>query len=137
MFAIHLLPPSVCGGDGERLGRITIGRLTELFGCHPSREQSVRSMAAQWRAQLRRLVTGGAAWMLYRAGKRCYIQQRYFITQASREIGSRRTHNADGRRISEGSTTLAEVTRFIAPKHNRANRSVACFRCGSMKGGSC
>ena len=82
-------------------------------------------MAAQWRAQLRRLVrgghsavaldTGGAAWIVYRAGKRCYIQQRYFVSRASREIGPRCTHYEDGQRISEWSTTLEEVARFIGP----------------------
>jgi hypothetical protein len=126
VFAIQLLPPSVRGGDGERLGRITIGRFTELFGCYPPRGQSLRSMAAQWRAQLWRLVagqqpavalvTGGAAWIVYRVGKRCYIQQRYFITRASREIGRRETHSEDGQRISEWSTTVDEVARFIRAK---------------------
>ncbi len=134
MFAIQLLPPSVRGGDGERLGRITIGRFTEQFGCYPLRGQSVRSMSAQWRAQLRRLVageravalvTGGAAWIVYRVGKRCYIQQRYFITRASREIGRRETHGEDGQRISEWSTTLDEVTRFIAPRPNQAMQRTA------------
>jgi hypothetical protein len=125
MFAIQLLPPSCRGGDGERLGRITIGRFTELFGCYPQRGQSVRSMAAQWRMQLRRLiageqpavalVTGLPAWIVYRAGKRCYIQQRYFITAASRELGPRRTHDEDGQRISEWSTRTEEIERFITP----------------------
>jgi hypothetical protein len=126
VFAIELLPPSVVGGDGERLGRITVGRFTELFACYPPRGQSIRSIAAQWRAQLRRLVrgeqsavaldTGGAAWIVYRAGKRCYIQQRYSISPASRDIGPRRTHDEDGHRISEWSTTLEEVARFIHAK---------------------
>src|SRR4051812_28097022 len=121
MFAIRLLPPSTRSGDGERLGQITIGRFTELFGCYPPRGQSVRSMASRWRAQLRRLVggdesavaldTGGAAWIIYRVGKRCYIQQRYFLSRASREIGPRHTHT-DGRRISEWITTIAEVAQF-------------------------
>jgi len=125
MFAIQLLPPSVRGGDGERLGRITVGRFTELFGCYPARGQSFRSMAARWRTQLRRLVagqepavalvTGGAAWIVYRVGKRCFIQQTYFITRASREIGRRETHS-DGQRISEWRTTVEEIARFIHPK---------------------
>ena len=126
MFAIRLLPPSTLGGDGERLGQITIGRFTERFGCYPARGQSARSMAAQWRAQLRRLVagqqpavaldTGGAAWIVYRAGNRCYIQQRYFITREAREIGRRETHGEDGARISEWSTTVDGVARFLRPK---------------------
>ena len=83
-------------------------------------------MAAQWRAQLRRLVggqqpavalvTGGAAWIVFRVSKRCYVQQRYFITPASREIGLRRTHDEDGHRISEWSTTVDEVARFVHAK---------------------
>ena len=83
-------------------------------------------MAAQWRAQLRRLVaglqpavaldTGGAAWIVYRVGKRCYVQQRYFVSHASREIGPRRTHGEDGQRISEWSTSVDEVARFIHAK---------------------
>ena len=128
MFAIQLRPPSCRGGDGERLGRITIGRFTEIFGCYPSRGQSVRSMAAQWRAQLRRLIageqpavalaTGAAAWIVYRVGKRCYIQQRYFVTPASREIGPRKTHSEDGQRISEWSTTTEDIARFTTPRPN-------------------
>lgn len=94
MFAIRLLPPSTRGGDGERLGQITIGRFTEMFGCHPARGQSVRSMASRWRAQLRRLVggdepavaldTGGAAWILYRVGKRCYMAIAFLALMALR-----------------------------------------------------
>jgi len=134
MFAIHLLPPSTRGGDGERLGQITIGRFTELFGCYPSHGQSIRSMASRWRTQLRRLVgcdesavaldTGGAAWIIYRVGKRCYIQQRYFLSRASREIGPRHTH-ADGQRISEWSTTVAEVARFATPRSNHVMERTA------------
>jgi hypothetical protein len=114
------------GGDGERLGQITIGRFTEIFGCYPARGQSVRSMASRWRTQLRRLVggdepavaldTGGAAWILYRVGKRCYIQQRYFLPGVSREIGPRRTHTDEEQRISEWSTTVAEVAQFATPR---------------------
>ena len=124
MFAIQLQPPSCRGGDGERLGRITVGNFTEIFACYPPpRGQSVRSMAAQWRAQLRRLIageqpavaliTGTAAWIVYRVGERCYIQQRYFITASSRVIGPRRTHDEDGQRISEWNTPIDDITRFI------------------------
>lgn len=135
MFAIQLLPPSCRGGNGERLGRITVGRFTELFSCYPQRGQSVRGMAAQWRVQLRRLVTGeqpavalvtgGAAWVVYRARKRCYIQQRYFITPASRVIGRRETHGDDGQRISEWSTTVDEVARFLTPRPNHSMERTA------------
>jgi hypothetical protein len=129
MFSIQLLPACHRGGDGERLGRITIGRFTEIFGCYPSRGQSVRSMAARWRAQLRRLVageqpaaalvTGAAAWIVYRVGKRCYIQQRYFLTPASRKFGLRKTHSEDGQRISEWRTTFDDIARFITQRPNR------------------
>jgi hypothetical protein len=87
-------------------------------------------MAAQWRAQLRRLiageqpavalVTGATAWIVYRVGKRCYIQQRYFVTAASREIGPRETHSEDGQRISEWSTTTEDIAHFITPRPNHA-----------------
>jgi hypothetical protein len=92
-------------------------------------------MTAQWRAQLRHLVageqpavalvTGGAAWIVYRAGKRCYIQQRYFIMRASREIGRRKTHSEDGQRISEWSTTVEEIARFLTPRPNHAMERTA------------
>jgi hypothetical protein len=142
MFAIRLLPPSTRGRDGERLGQITIGRFTELFGCYPSRDQSVRSMAAQWRAQVRHLVsgqqpavaldTGGAAWIVYRVGKRCYVQQRYFLPRVSREIGPRRTHT-NGRRISEWSTTVAEVAQFATPRSNHAMERTAARRTAASR----
>jgi CdiI N-terminal domain len=143
MFAIRLLPPSKRGGDGERLGQITIGRFTEIFGCYPARGQSVGSMASRWRAQLRRLVggdepavaldTGGAAWILYRVGKRCYIQQKYFLPGVSRETGPRRTHNDEGQRISEWSTTVAEVAQFATPRSNHAMERTSDRRMTSLK----
>jgi hypothetical protein len=142
MFAIHLLPPSTRGGDGERLGRITIGRFTEIFGCYPARGKSIRGMASRWRAQLRRFVSGdepavaldagGAAWILYRVGKRCYIQQRYFLPRVSREIGSRHTHT-DGQRISEWSTTVAEVAQFATPRSNHAMERTAARRASTCR----
>ena len=132
MFAIRILPPSTRGGYGERLGQITIGRFTEIFACYPPREQSIRSMVSRWRAQLRRMVrgdepvvaldTGWATRILYRVGKRCYIQQKYFLPRVSRQIG-RRTHNDEGQRISEWSTTVAEVAHFATPRSNPAMQS--------------
>ena len=143
MFAIRLLPPSTRGGDNERLGQITIGRFTEIFGCYPARGQSVRSMASRWQAQLRRLVggdepavaldTGGAAWILYRVGKRCFIQQRYFLPRVSREIGPRRTHTDEGQRISEWSTTVAEVAQFATPRSNHAMERTAARRASTSR----
>jgi hypothetical protein len=74
------------------------------------------------------LVTGGAAWIVYRAGKRCYIQHRYFITPASGEIGRRETHSDDGRRVSEWSTTVAGVAQFATPGSNHAMERTAARR---------
>jgi hypothetical protein len=50
---------------------------------------------------------------VYRAGKRCYIQERYFLPGVSREIGLRQTHDDDGNRISEWSTTVSDVEGFL------------------------
>ena len=124
MFAIHLLPPSKRGGDGERLGRITIGDFTELFACHPPRGASIRSMPARWRRQLRRLVRGETsavalvhdprfAWIVYRVRHRCYIQQSLFLDGDFSHIEPRCTHSDEGQRVSEWSTSIDDVTSFI------------------------
>jgi hypothetical protein len=126
VFSIRLLPPSQVGGDGERLGEITIRRFRELFDVYPPKGKSARGMQARWRAQLRRLVSGReravalvcgtADWIVFRAGKRCYIQQWYGRPRPSPDIGPRQTHGEDGQRISEWSTTVAEVAQFLEGK---------------------
>jgi len=124
MFAIRLLPPSELGGDGERLGQITVGRFSERFACYPIGDNSVRSMPARWRKELRRLVEGEEqavalvydprfAWIIYRVGRRCCIQQKFSLNENFTDISPRRTHTDDGQLISEWYTTLAEITYYI------------------------
>ena len=123
MFAIHLLPPSELGGDGERLGQITVGGFSERFAVYPAGGNSVRSMPARWRKQLKRLVEGEEravalvhdprfAWIIYRVGNRCCIQQQFSLNGDFADISPRRTHTDEGQRISEWSTTLAQVARY-------------------------
>ncbi len=136
MFAICLLPPSVRGGDRERLGRVTIGTFTELFACYPPRGTSVRSMPARWRGQLRRLIRGDVsavalvhdprfAWIVYRVGSRCYVRQKGSLDGDFTHIASRQTRNDEGERISEWATTPAEIARFARSRPNHAMQRTA------------
>jgi len=110
VFAIQLLPPSVRGSDGERIGRITVGRFTELFGCYPPRGQSARSMAAQWRAQLRRLVGGQQPAVALVTGEQrgsCFVS--VSDATSSRDISShlRRARSGYGGHMTRTATGLA------------------------------
>lgn len=123
MFDIHLLSSSELGPDGQRLGRITIGDFTERFVCHSLPGVSVDEMPKIWKEQLRSLTQGASAvalvheprfaWILYREGEHCFVQQRLAIDGCFDSILPRETVNEDGDRISEWPVSLQAILKFV------------------------
>jgi len=121
MFEIRVLPPSQLGPDGQRLGTITIGDFTEMFACHWG--ESIDEMESRWRDELRKLLVGKSAvglihdprfaWIIYREGDSCFVQQRLAINGQFFPVAPRRTCNEDGHRISEWTTNVEEIERFL------------------------
>ena len=122
MFSIGVLPASRLGPEGERLGEITIGDFAERFACDPGGESLAR-MEARWRRELRRLIRGAPAvalvhdprlaWVVYREGERCYVQQRLSPGGGFPDLLPRRTEAEDGDRVSEWTTTVPEIRHFL------------------------
>ena len=123
MFEIRLLASSQLGPDGQRIGEITIGEFTEKFPCNSS-EGTVNEMELRWRANLRRLIAGESAvdlihdprfaWIIYREGDCCFVQQKLSVNGEFYPITPRRMHNENGNRISEWTTSVLEIERFLA-----------------------
>jgi hypothetical protein len=122
MFEIRVLPPSQLGPDGQRLGTITIGNFTETFPCYCG-EGSISEMESRWIDELRKLLADKSAvalihdprfaWIMYREDNSCYVQQRLATNGEFFPIAPRRTHNEDGDRISEWTTYVVEIERFL------------------------
>jgi hypothetical protein len=123
MFDICLLPSDQLGPDGQRLGRITISDFTERFACHPA-IASVDEYPRIWKERLRLLIGGELsvplihdphfAWIIYRDGQRCHVQQRLALDGRFEPIPPREVISEDGDRISEWHTSLESVARFVA-----------------------
>jgi hypothetical protein len=121
-FAIYLLPPIQLGPDGQRMGQITIGKFTEQFACHPT-TATVDQMETVWQGRLRALIAGERtavlkhdprfAWVIYREGNNCFVQQRLSVNGAFRDILPRRVLNDDRHEISEWSVTVAQISDFL------------------------
>lgn len=125
-FSIHVLPPTQLSPDGQRLGQITVGEFTEQFACH-STTSTVDQMETTWQSQLRALVAGKPAvlmhaprfaWVIYRDGDDCFIQQIFSLDGTFRNIFPRRVLNDDGHEISEWPTTVADISDFLARCYN-------------------
>lgn len=118
MFAIRILPKSERGPEGERLGEITIGDFTERFVCYVP-----ESAELEWKVQLQSLLDGEEvvalvhdlhfAWVVYREGMRCFVQQRLSLDSQFKNLLPRVTVTEDGRRVSEWSTTIEAIRRFV------------------------
>jgi hypothetical protein len=123
MFAIQLLPPTDLGADGERLGEIMVGDFRETFACHDS---DCDAMERRWRERLSALVGGDPAvalqydprfaWVVYRDGADCFVQERLSLNGDFHSLGPRVTVNEAGELVSEWATTVAAIQRFLA-KH--------------------
>ena len=122
MFAIRLLSESELGPSGERLGEITVGTFCERFACS-SAGVSIEHLEGQWIDALKALIAGSPAvalphdprfaWVVYREGKDCYVQQRLSPQGRFDDLLPRETVSSEGDRISEWSTSLAAIERFV------------------------
>ena len=126
MFAIRLLPPTRVGLDGQRLGEIVVGDFRETFACH---SDDFAGLEDNWRERLRALVEGEPAvvlrhdlrfaWIVYREGADCYVQQRLSVDGSFADVLPRVTTTEDGDAVSEWATTLAAVGQFLNAEPGR------------------
>lgn len=123
MFAIRILPATESDIDRQRLGEITIGEFTEQFACYPD-GASFDELDRVWRAELRKLVDGASAvalthdprfaWVIYREGQSCFIQQVFSPDGAFRgRLASHTAVTEDGHRVSEWNTTVSAIAEFL------------------------
>jgi hypothetical protein len=118
-----LLPPTELGPDGQRLGEIVAGDFRETFDCHDS---DYAGLEGRWRERLAALVDGEPAvalrhdprfaWIVYRDGADCFVQQRFRPNGDFGSIPPRVTTTSDGRPISEWATNVAAVQRFLSTR---------------------
>jgi CdiI N-terminal domain len=116
MFSIRRLPPTVRGIDGEQLGEVTVGDFVERFAIWPS-------SAPDWKAELQRLIDGAPvvalihdprfAWVVYREGDACFVQQRLSLDGRFDGLLPRKTVMEDGDPISEWATSIEEISNFV------------------------
>lgn len=123
MFAIRVLPTTEIDVDDQRLGEISIGEFTERFACHPS-GASIDELDRVWRAALRKLVDGATsvalvhdprfAWVIYREGRSCFVQQVLSPDGDFRDhLASRTAVTEDGHRVSEWNTDVSAIAHFF------------------------
>jgi len=120
MFAIRLLPPARVGLDGQRLGEIVVGDFRETFACH---SDDFAGLEDGWQERLRALGDGKLAvvlrhdprfaWIVYRVGADCYVQQRLSVDGNFANILPRVTTTENGDAVSEWGTSLAAVEQFL------------------------
>lgn len=118
MFAIRLLPTSECGPTGERMGEITVGDFTERFVCL---DQDLIEVV--WKSQLQDLLNEKlaialvfdprAAWIVYRQGDLCFVQQQVSLDGQFNKLMPRETKSDDGVQVSEWSTTTMAIRQFL------------------------
>jgi hypothetical protein len=123
MFSIRVLPATESDVDSQRLGEISIGEFTERFACYPV-GASVDELDRLWRVELRKLVEGVTAvalthdprfaWVIYREGKNCFIQQ-VFSPDGDffGHLASRITVTENGHRVSEWNTDVSAIAQFL------------------------
>jgi hypothetical protein len=77
----------------------------------------------QWRKALHALVAGSPvavlqhdprfAWIVYREGGKCYVQQRLSLDGKFFDVLPREAISSEGDRVSEWDTTVAAIERFV------------------------
>ncbi len=123
MFAIRTLPATVSDVEGQRLGEISIDGFTEQFACYPV-GVSVNELDLVWKAELRKLVNGADAvalthdprfaWVIYRDGQNCFVQQVFSPDGDFRDhLASRTIVTESGQRVSEWNTEVSAIAQFL------------------------
>jgi hypothetical protein len=122
MFSVRVLPGS------KNRGEITIGGFTEQFACDVSQGSEFNLL---WRSELRKLVGGAPsvalihesrfAWLLYRVGDACFVQQVFARDRDFRaHLATRVTETEDGKPISEWPVRLSEIEEFLHEQSSTA-----------------
>jgi hypothetical protein len=127
MFAIRLLPPTQVGLDGQRIGEIVVGDLHETFACH---SDDFAGLEDGWRERLQALIEGEPAvvlrhdpwfaWIVYRQGADCYVQQRLSVDGSFADLLPRVATTQDGDTVSEWATSLAAIRQFVNAETGRS-----------------
>ena len=123
MFSIRALPTIEGDIDGQRLGEISINEFTEQFACYPI-GTTVDDLDRVWRDELRKLVGGAAAvalvhdprfaWIIYRDGQNCFVQQVFSPDgDFHKHLVSRTTVTEDGHGVSEWSIDVSAIAQFL------------------------
>jgi len=122
MFDIRLLDNSERGREGQRLGVIRIGDFAERFACHAT-GVPVEDLPARWLDALQSLVRGASsvalvhdprfAWIVYREGADCFVQQSLALDGDSTRIPVRETTTEEGDPISEWQVPLVAIEDYV------------------------
>lgn len=86
----------------------------------PAGLTSKKQIPSSWRKELRRLVEGEErgvalisdprfAWIFYRIGRRCWVQEKFSLNGDFTDISPRQTHTDEGQLIREWNTILAQI----------------------------
>ena len=134
MFSISVFPSDVASGsDGERLGEIVIGAFRERFAAYWRQEENPSAIETEWTTSLQQLIDGEKlavalridprlAWVLYREGRKVYLQQQLLLPTWEGSFASdgtidsvppRRTLTDEGESISEWCTTVDDIKDFL------------------------
>lgn len=132
VFSIIMLPETIRGPSGERLGEMRVDGFTERFPLHPAGDD-LYEQVADWKRQLTLLAEGATAvalrtdprfaWVLYRSGDDVCVQQHMMDAGWPGEVDSagritklppRVAVTEDGEEVSQWQTTLAAVREFVA-----------------------
>ncbi|MEO0587274.1 MAG: hypothetical protein AAF078_06495 [Planctomycetota bacterium] len=123
VFEIRVLPPEELSLYGDRMGLIRIGDFVERFSCNDHFDLRVEDFEAHWRRELQRLLRGVSsvplihepmfAWIVFRLGDECFVQQRMSVDCDFRVLSPRETISEDGLKISDWPVTLGAIQRFV------------------------
>ncbi len=118
--------PECRGPDGERLGEILINDFREQFSCYLA-DAATNEFKMIWQAELSALVGGGQvavlrdgprfAWIVYREGDKCLVQQRLSLDGAFRGLLPYRLKDDDGNTVSTWATSVVAIQRFLEGTH--------------------
>ena len=108
--------------DGGRLGRITIGEFKEVFACGFD-DATVEGLTDRWCTELRLLIQGRPAvalvhdprfaWILYREGDWCFVQQILSLDGNFNVLPPRETESDDGSPTSEWKTDIHSIQEYL------------------------
>ena len=103
------------------MGEIVVGGWCETFVCT---DPDLDGLESRWREALSALLGSASvavlphdaqfAWVIYREGTDCFVQQRLSLTGDFENLSPRVVVTEDGEPVSEWVTSLAAVRQFLA-----------------------